>query len=125
MDHAWYLAVDMQMFWVSPLMFVPMWYLWKKKGAVWSIAYGSIWLLAATLVVLIMTIVRDWSGSAGDADWTYYNYIKPWCRFQPYGVGIILGVILHKTKNKPVVLHKVCDNKKHQVIISCHILFYF
>lgn len=108
MGHGWYLGTDMQMFWVSPLMFVPMWYLWKKKGAVWSIAYGLMWLLVATLVPLIMTIVRDWPGTAGDEDWFDQNYVTPWCRFQPYGVGIVLGAILHKTKNKPINLHMVC-----------------
>ena len=35
------------------------------------------------------------------------NYSKPWCRFQPYLIGILLGYLLHKTKNKDVEISKV------------------
>ena len=108
MPHGWYLGVDMQLFIISPLIFVPMWHLWTKKGAVWSIAYGSIWLFADTLLLIIMTIVRDWPGiNDNSAEFFGDNYLMPWCRFQPYGVGIVLGVILHRTKKKPPKLSMV------------------
>ena len=48
------------------------------------------------------------------ADYFENNYIKPWCRFQPYLVGILLGYILHCTKSKGVKIQKVsnfCDQR--------------
>ena len=33
-----------------------------------------------------------------DFDFQADNYIVPWCRFQPYAVGIIVGMLLHKTR---------------------------
>ena len=38
-----------------------------------------------------------------DPNYSYMqeNYVKPWCRFSPYIVGILLGYILHNTKQKP------------------------
>lgn len=32
----WYLACDMQMFWISPLFIYPIWR-WKKAGIIWTI----------------------------------------------------------------------------------------
>jgi hypothetical protein len=38
-----------------------------------------------------------------------WNYVKPWCRFSPYIIGIFLGYILHKTKGKPFKMSKVAN----------------
>ena len=40
----------------------------------------------------------------------HYNndyYVQMWTRFPPYLVGILLGYLLHHTKNKKVVINKV------------------
>ena len=37
------------------------------------------------------------------------NYVKPWCRFSPYIVGILLGYFLHITKGKPFKMSKVTN----------------
>ena len=34
-------------------------------------------------------------------------YEKPWCRFQPYLIGMLLGYILHKTKNTEIKIPHV------------------
>ena len=36
-----------------------------------------------------------------------WGYVKPWNRFSPYIVGILLGYILHITKRKTIKLSKV------------------
>ena len=41
------------------------------------------------------------------ADYFEFNYVKPWNRFSPYIIGIILGYLLHITKKKPVKLNSV------------------
>ena len=63
----------------------------------------------AVLSIIIptaLTISENWPATQilGDPSGTYFewNYVKPWCRFSPYIVGLLLGYILHVTKNKPV-----------------------
>ena len=34
-------------------------------------------------------------------------YYKPWCRFQPYLIGMLMGFILHKTKNTKITIPHV------------------
>ena len=40
-------------------------------------------------------------------DYMEFGYVKPWNRFSPYIVGILLGYILHITKRKTIKLSKV------------------
>lgn len=42
-----------------------------------------------------------------DVDYFTWNYVKPWCRFSPYIIGMVVGYILHVTKNKPLKLNPV------------------
>ena len=44
----WYLACDMQMFWLSPLLVYPLWK-WKKSGLVWVLFCLSSLLGASTI----------------------------------------------------------------------------
>ena len=66
----------------------------------------------AVLSIIIptaLTISENWPATQilpPNSD-TYFewNYVKPWCRFSPYIVGLLLGYILHVTKNKPVKIN--------------------
>ena len=42
-----------------------------------------------------------------DADYMEWGYIKPWNRYSPYIVGVLLGYLLHVTKRKQIKLSKV------------------
>ena len=66
----------------------------------------------AVLSIIIptaLTVSENWPATQilGDPSGTYFewNYVKPWCRFSPYIVGLILGYILHVTKNKAVKMN--------------------
>ena len=107
----WYLANDMQMFLISPLIIWPLFFL-PWAGILWSIllTIGSI------LVPTILTVTENWPATVllegsvtGDQGSNYFmwNYVKPWCRFSPYIIGLILGYILHVTKKKPIKLNHV------------------
>lgn len=54
LSEAWYLAADMQMFWISPLFIYPLWR-WRKAGLVWVI----IMFLMFTGLSAIIFIVAD------------------------------------------------------------------
>ena len=45
--------------------------------------------------------------STGETNYFLDNYYTPWCRCQPYLVGVVLGYILHTTKGQPIKLSKV------------------
>ena len=67
MEHTWYLGTDMQMFLISPIMFFPLWWFLKTNRKSWFYAYGSLYVVSATLIPLIMTITRDWPASSAVA----------------------------------------------------------
>lgn len=48
MTETWYLACEMQMFWLSPLFIYPLWK-WNKAGLVWVMACFFILLGASTI----------------------------------------------------------------------------
>ena len=47
----WYLACDMQMFWLRPLLVYPLWR-WKKAGFVW-VLFCLLALLGASMIPFI------------------------------------------------------------------------
>lgn len=51
-SETWYLACDMQMFWISPLFIYPLWR-WKKAGLVWTIV-NLLGFLGASLMIFIV-----------------------------------------------------------------------
>ena len=60
----WYLAVDMQLFWASPLMIWPLWWIHKKKGIKWALAWCVGWATVLTGVILTLHLVNDWPASS-------------------------------------------------------------
>jgi len=53
MAETWYLACDMQMFWLSPLFIYPLWK-WKKAGLVWVVTCLSTLLVASTIPFILI-----------------------------------------------------------------------
>ena len=56
-----------------------------------------------------------------EKDYGEWLYIKPWNRFGPYVIGILLGYILHSTKSRPFKMSKVVQSlrdKQQSFIIS-------
>ena len=87
---SWYMAIDMQYFILTPILLS---LIWKKP----KIGY-SVWLAlfcAGTACQVTFTILDDEYFHGG-----FSYYIKPWNRSQPYLIGILLGIFLHKVKSK-------------------------
>ena len=51
-SETWYLACDMQMFWISPLFIYPLWR-WKKAGLIWTIV-NLIAFLGGSVMIFIV-----------------------------------------------------------------------
>ena len=51
-----------------------------------------------------------------DEQMNYYE--KPWCRFQPYLIGMLLGYVLHKTKNTEIKIPHVIFHLITKILFS-------
>ena len=107
------------MYIVSPILIYPLFKEWK----IWKINIGY------TLAAAIYSVLTFYMGYAtvhytmgpeqGFAKHVLVDrfdenedyYMKPWFRFQPYLIGMLLGYILFKTKNKEIKIPHVSYEK--------------
>lgn len=109
MGETWYLACDMQMFLLSPLFIYPLWR-WRRIGLSWAI-FNIVALLSGTIAIFIVWNLPAMGFFTRPTDtnnpYYYYGYyVQIWTRFPPYILGIMLGWLLHKTKNRTIKLNK-------------------
>ncbi|XP_074654644.1 nose resistant to fluoxetine protein 6-like isoform X2 [Tubulanus polymorphus] len=100
MGWAWYLANDMQFYWISPIVLIPFFWHWIA---------GTVMLFILCMINFISTGVIATQDAAGatllDGGNSFDDiYIKPWCRVATYAIGMFVGYILYRTKRK-VKLH--------------------
>ncbi|CAG0892613.1 unnamed protein product [Darwinula stevensoni] len=98
----WYLANDMQMYIVSPLFIVPL-YFWPITGVVVLVVSLALNALATVLVLKRYDLFGTEYGYVianplGNSDNFNLYYVKPWIRLGPYLVGILTGFLLYKMK---------------------------
>ena len=101
----WYLANDMQFYIFSPLLLIPLYFLFPL-----GLVISSGILMACFAISGALAGVYDYQALSGgsqlaygyapnNTDITRYSnllYIKPWHRVAPYVVGLILGCILYR-----------------------------
>jgi len=110
MGETWYLTNDMLLYLLSPLFVYPLWR-WKKRGVIW-VVFAVLALLSAG--VAVWTVYEFPLGMPsrpfdppGTGDFSHLYYVSPAMRSPPYLLGILLGYLLHVTKNKPVKIPKM------------------
>eukprot|EP00095_Tigriopus_kingsejongensis_P000457 maker-scaffold217_size252476-snap-gene-1.30 protein:Tk00457 transcript:maker-scaffold217_size252476-snap-gene-1.30-mRNA-1 annotation:"hypothetical protein DAPPUDRAFT_301951" len=106
----WYLACDMQMFILSPLIFWPMYKL--KDSLQKALSYWMVFMLVFTIVPVslmvafelppthVILVLYDYDALSMDQDF----YQRFYTRFQPYLIGILLGFVFFKTRGKEVAI---------------------
>ena len=110
----------MQMYIVSPILIYPLykgWKIWKfHVGYILAAAiYGCLTFYMGYVTVHYSlgpeyTFGHDILGfrpSVNQFHDFHDYYSKPWFRFQPYLIGMLLGYILFKTKNKQIKIPHV------------------
>ena len=65
-------------------------------------------MISATIVAIALAWVNDYPFSlmfdmTGPGGYMQHYYLVPWTRFQPYIVGMMLGFILHRMRDKKTV----------------------
>ena len=104
LGQVWYLANDMQFYWISPLFLYTLWR-WEYVG----LALSMLGLVGGTVIPMVLVGVNEFplgpsfldfsEGFEKGMNYFYDVYITPWCRFQPYIMGIMFGYLLHKLRN--------------------------
>ena len=108
MGQTWYLAFDMQWFLVSPLVVYPLWL--AKYGKPHTIAAVTYWgLLFMAFIAPMIAYVEyplEWIRYHIKHLLPFFPIFAPWGqRSHPYLLGIMMGFILHSTKNKNIRIH--------------------
>ncbi|XP_033763773.1 nose resistant to fluoxetine protein 6-like [Pecten maximus] len=106
----WYLASDMQLYIISPLLLVPL-YFSRKIGAVVSAIFLIGGLVASAISTIRFPPLSSSLTMPGQKPDTqvenfykmkdnFNEYIKPYSHIGPYVLGIVTGYILFKTRGK-------------------------
>ncbi|XP_055370763.1 uncharacterized protein LOC129605190 [Condylostylus longicornis] len=104
---SWYLAVDTQLFLLSPLVLLPLWK-WGRKMIL------PIIILALLSNACVFTIFMKWDFSTIKSSALLFTmermkmtYVPTHARYAPWLIGILIGYFLFETKNKKTKLPKV------------------
>ncbi|XP_017066863.1 nose resistant to fluoxetine protein 6 [Drosophila eugracilis] len=102
LGHSWYLAVDMQLYIIAPLLLIGL-YKWKRKAA--AVIFVSMLLLAACL--FSMMVIKDISLLSVTNDAMKKIYFSTHTRASPYLIGILFGYFLHVNRGKSFKLNRI------------------
>ena len=94
LGQTWYMAVDMQFCVFSPLIIYSLW----KHPKCGLILSGCLMVIATCIPMAFSWADPEKAGFIGDSELIYG---KPWGRFQPYLLGLLVGYYLYRTKKQP------------------------
>lgn len=90
---SWYLADDMQFFFISPIILII--YLKISVKLAWGIIIGlNVLGIATSAAIAHHFDLNPVIFATGDEYFDYY-YVKPYCRVPPYALGIACGIVLY------------------------------
>ncbi|KAJ4443412.1 hypothetical protein ANN_05080 [Periplaneta americana] len=94
---SWYLAVDMQLFWISPIFLLSL-HKWPRFGLVLTAATGIAGMIAAFIESYIREDNPDFIhlGTSADLGYSYYHTHT---RCTSWFVGLLCGYLLHRTSD--------------------------
>ncbi|CAH2991098.1 unnamed protein product [Chilo suppressalis] len=111
LGHTWYLAVDMQLYVLSPIILV--WVLGgTKKSALGALICSLLAVLASSTIYNFLmefqTSTYALSRSPEDREfYTQYYYIHTFPRASPFFVGMIFGYLLHLCRGRKIRLSRI------------------
>ncbi|CAH2108553.1 unnamed protein product [Euphydryas editha] len=106
--HSWYIAIDIQLYIVSPIILY--WVLGKSKTAAWLALIGG--LLAILTAGTVWNFIKNMPSISASIprydEQTFYlqnYYYLPWTRGAPFFLGMIVGYALYLNKGKKIHLN--------------------
>ncbi|KAK0074268.1 hypothetical protein PV325_008582, partial [Microctonus aethiopoides] len=100
-DHLWYLVVDMQLFWISPLILYPL----AKKPKI-GLVILALCFIVSIIAPAITSAINEYSNdillgfNKNSLDAAINFLMLPWNRAGPWLMGILLGYILANKKGQ-------------------------
>ncbi|KAH8386779.1 hypothetical protein KR093_002452 [Drosophila rubida] len=101
LGHSWYLAVDMQLFLLSPLLLWPLWR-WRRRAAV-AIMLLVVLLFACVFCIIMINELQVFNrnGNLGeDSPQMRLIYYTTHARATPWLIGLLFGYFLHNEKGR-------------------------
>ncbi|PZC80938.1 hypothetical protein B5X24_HaOG213707 [Helicoverpa armigera] len=106
--HSWYLAIDVQLHILSPLVLV--WVLTGRKKLAWSALVGA--LISVLAAATTYNFIKNFpagpvipSRLQDSADYLTNYYVNTLTRASPFFVGLIFGYILHLNRDRKVKIN--------------------
>lgn len=119
----WYLAVDFQLFLITPFF---LYAYTKNKKLGWLLTF--LLFLASVLTAFIQIMVNDWRYPIPNPNFPPQPlfmdkfYYKPWIRASAYMMGIFSGLVYYEWKNGDPTVTKYVNKVKGSILLRT--LFY-
>ena len=102
----WYLANDMQFYIFSPLILIPLYFLFPVGLIVSAVVLIVSFVISGTLAAVYNLQANEFaaiaynytSNTSATTNFQNLLYIKPWHRVSPYIVGLLLGYVLYRLR---------------------------
>ena len=102
----WYLANDMQFYIFTPLILIPMYFLYPIGLAICAVVLAGCFIISGSLAGVydlqaneLAQYAYGYNDTSNTSPYTSFQnllYVKPWHRVAPYIVGLILGYVLYR-----------------------------
>ncbi|EDV44675.1 uncharacterized protein Dana_GF20203 [Drosophila ananassae] len=102
LGHSWYLAVDMQLYILSPLILIAL-YKWGRKGVA-GIVMAMLLLASCLFSMMVINNISLMTQSDGAMEKIYFSTHT---RASPYLIGVLFGYFLHVNRGKAFKLNWV------------------
>ncbi|PSN39087.1 hypothetical protein C0J52_07351 [Blattella germanica] len=101
----WYLAIDMQLFILSPVILYPLWK-WRKTR---SLTFLGALIVGGLVTAFTVCFVERFPAGVfmGNNEIHRLQYYPTHTRFTPWLIGVAFGFLFHETKRKNIKLPKV------------------
>ncbi|KAK3779021.1 hypothetical protein RRG08_034279 [Elysia crispata] len=93
---SWYLANDMQFYFLAPFVVLP----WIYRKQILGFVMASLLIIVHLASNLWLVYEYNFDVFRQDGGYMEKLYIKPWARVGPFAIGLIMGYILWRTKCK-------------------------
>ncbi|XP_075974564.1 nose resistant to fluoxetine protein 6-like [Anticarsia gemmatalis] len=100
-SQTWYLAIDVQLHILSPIILV--WVLWGKKKIAWTaLTVGLVSVLTASTIYIFINAFPPtmFASREQTINYLFYYYVNTLTRAGPFIVGMIFGYLVRTTKAK-------------------------
>ncbi|OMJ72862.1 hypothetical protein SteCoe_28602 [Stentor coeruleus] len=107
---SWYLANDMQFFWISPIILILYIKVNKYIGWLAVIIICLICIISTGSIAEYYNLKPALLSTANGVNYMYYYYVKPYTRVAPYALGMACGFIVYtmrRFKEKNEVYDKI------------------